>query len=223
MSDDVSIIDFSTTDAYTTSDGTSVATASIAGLVSQYIDLYPSADARTIKSYIKAEGAVTGRGMAVTFDSTILTDTGQTAANLQKVIGVSPQVGDLALASVPSGMVMTVQSGQSASANVQINASASNVSVMNFSPVPPFATFANTGVSIGTIAVDTSANMTGVTVPGVYHFAVRGEVSGTVLVEEFSIGIYTTSADELDGANEYYYDETNTEYDQVVNFNATKE
>lgn len=223
MSDDVSIIDFSTTDAYTTSDGTSVATASIAGLVSQYIDLYPSADARTIKSYIKAEGAVTGRGMAVTFDSTLLTDTGQTAANLQKVIGVSPQVGDLALASVPSGMVMTVQSGQSASTNVQINASASNVSVMNFSPVPPFATFANTGVNIGTIAVDTSANMTGVTVPGVYHFAVRGEVSGTVLVEEFSIGIYTTSADELDGANEYYYDETNTEYDQVVNFNATKE
>ena len=223
MSDDVSLIDFSDNSAYVTSDGTLVATASIAGLVSQYIDLYPSADSRTIKSYVKAEGAVTGRGMALTFNSTLLTDTGQVATNLQKVIGVSPQVGDLALASVPSGLVMTVKNGESATANIEINASASNVSVMNFSPVPPFATFANTGVSIGTIAVDTSANMGGVTVPGIYHFAVRGEVSGTVLVEEFSVGVYTTSADELDGANEYYYDSDNTEYDQVVNFNATKE
>jgi len=223
MSDDVSIINFTDNSAYTTSDGTSVAAAQIAGLVIQYIDLYPSADARTIKSYIKSEGAVTGRGMSVTFDAGLLTATGQTAANLQKVIGVSPQIGDLALAGVPSGLVMTVKNGETGTANVQINASAANVSVMNFSPVPPFATFANTGVSIGTIAVDTTANMTGVTVPGIYHFAVRGEVSGTVLVEEFSVGVYTTSVDELDGANEYYYDSDNTEYDQVVNFNATKE
>ena len=166
-----------------------------------------------------AEGAITGRGMSVTFDAGLLTATGQTEANLKKSIGVSPQVGDLQLASVPSGLVLTVASGQTATANVEINASASNVSVMNFSPVPPFATFNTNGL----ISVDTSANMTGVTVPGVYHFAVRGEVSGTVLVEEFSIGIYTTSADEIDTANEYYYDSDNTTYDQVVNFNATKE
>ena len=106
-----------------------------------------------------------------------------------------------------------------ATANVEINASASNVSVMNFSPVPPFATFNTNGL----ISVDTTANMTGVTVQGIYHFAVRGEVSGTVLVEEFSIGIFTTSAEELDTSNEYYYDSDNTSYDQVVNFNATKE
>ncbi len=219
MSDDVSIINFSDNSAYTTADGTSVATAQIGGLVLQYIDLYPSADARTIKSYLVAEGAVTGRGMSVTFDANLLTATGQVEANLKKSIGVSPQVGDLQLASVASGLVMTVQSGQSASANVEINAGASNVSVMSFSPVPPFATFNTSGL----ISVDTSTNMTGVTVPGVYHFAVRGEVSGTVLVEEFSIGIYTTSADEIDTANEYYYDSENTTYDQVVNFNATKE
>lgn len=223
MSDDVSIINTTDNSAYTTSDGTSVAAAQIAGLVSQYIDLYPSADARTIKSYVKAEGSVAGRGGAITFDAGLLTDTGQVATNLQEVIGVSPQIGDLALAAKPSGIAVYVQSGQSASANIEINNSASNVSVMSFSPVPPFATFANTGVNIGTISVDTSANMTGVTVPGIYHFAVKGEVSGTVLVEEYSIGIYTTDVSELDTSAEFYYDADNTTYDQVVNFNATKE
>ena len=94
---------------------------------------------------------------------------------------------------------------------------------MNFSPVPPFATFANTGATIGTISVDTSSNMANVTVPGIYHFAVRGEVSGTVLVEEYSVGIYASDVTELDTSNEYYYDSTNLNYDQVVNVNATKE
>ena len=50
-----------------------------------------------------------------------------------------------------------------------------------------------------------------------------GEVSGTVLVEEYSIGIYNSDVNELDTSNEYYYDSTNANYDQVVNFNATKE
>ena len=40
--------------------------------------------------------------------------------------------------------------------------------------------------------------MANVTVPGIYHFAVKGEVSGTVLVEEYSIGIYTSDVGELD-------------------------
>jgi|TARA_B100000073_G_scaffold347142_1_gene360527 hypothetical protein len=223
MSDDVSIINFSNNSAYTTADGTSVATAQIGGLALQYIDLYPSADARTIKSYITSEGYVSGRGMSLTFDANLLTATGQVEANLKKSIGVSPQVGDLQLSAVPSGLVLTVANGQSANVNVQINASASNVSVMNFSPVPPWATFANTGASIGTITVDTSSNMANVTVPGIYHFAVRGEVSGTVLVEEYSIGIYTSDVNELDTSAEFYYDDANSDYDQVVNFNATKE
>ena len=63
--------------------------------------------------------------------------------------------------------------------------------------------------------------MSGVTVPGKYHFAVRGEIGGVTKVEEFTIGLYTTSEEEIDAANEFYYDGTN--YDQVVNFNSTKE
>ena len=223
MAENVSIIDFSDNSGYTTADGSSVAAAQIAGLSLQYVDLYPSADARTIKSYLTAEGAVENRGRSITFDANLLTATGQVEGNLKKSIGVSPQVGDLQLSAVPSGLVLTVASGQSANVNVQINASASNVSVMTFSPVPPWATFANTGASIGTISVDTSANMGNVTVPGIYHFAVRGEVSGTVLVEEYSIGIYTSDVSELDTSAEFYYDADNSDYDQVVNFNATKE
>ena len=86
MSDDVSIINFSNNSAYTTADGTSVATAQIGGLALQYIDLYPSADARTIKSYITSEGYVSGRGMSLTFDANLLTATGQVEANLKKSI-----------------------------------------------------------------------------------------------------------------------------------------
>ena len=51
MAENVSIINFSDDSAYTTSDGTSVATAQIGGLALQYIDLYPSADARTCLLY----------------------------------------------------------------------------------------------------------------------------------------------------------------------------
>ena len=219
MAENVSIINFSNDTAYTTGGGTSVAAAQIAGLVVQYTDIYPSADARTIKSYVVAEGQVLNRGRSLTFNSALITATGATESTLKKSIGVSQQVGDKNLASVPSGLILTVQNGQTGTANVEINASASNVSVMAFSPMPAFATWNNSGL----VTVDTdAANMTGATVPGIYHFAVKGTVSGTVLVEEFSIGVYTTDVSEIDGANEYYFDADTSSYDQVVNFNATK-
>ena len=65
--------------------------------------------------------------------------------------------------------------------------------------------------------------MANVTVPGIYHFSLHGNVSGTYSIEEYSIGVYTNDENELisaPGILLFFYD--NSDYDQVVNFNAAK-
>lgn len=218
LGSNVSIADHSNTSNYGTAYGTSGSTAIVAGLSAQYVESHPSATATQIKSFMVAEGGVRGRGANITFDSGLVTSTGANVSLLKKSIALSPQTNDVNLASYPSGIILTVANGQTGTVNVGLNSEASNVSVLAFSPVPPFATF-NTGT--GVCDVDTTSNMTGVSVPGKYHFAVRGEIGGVTKVEEFTIGVYTTSEEELDAANEFYYD--GSSYDQVVNFNSTKE
>jgi len=215
----VNVVSSSNSSVYVNANGTSISTAIIAGLSLQYIDMYPDASARVIKSYMTSEGAITGRGASLTFANALLTSANISVDNCKKSVGVSPQVGDLQLASVPSGLVIEVANGAVATANVEINSSASNVEVLSFSPTPPWVTWDNTGL----ITANTQANFANVTVPGRYHFAVKGTVSGTTLVEEYSIGVYQTDPNELDTSPEYYYDSGTSSYDQVVNFNATKE
>lgn len=106
---------------------------------------------------------------------------------------------------------------------------ASNVSLSDFSPLPPFATITNAeggNVEVGEVYlnVDTSdaSTMANVTLPAVFHFSIKGERSNVVVIEEYSVGIYNTSEDELYSAPEFYYDSEETSYDQVVNFNAAK-
>ena len=214
----VNIASNSNTSVYVGANGTSISTAIIAGLSLQYIDAYPDASARVIKSYMTSEGSVDNRGANLTVDSNLLTSANVAITGLKKSVGVSPQVGDLELASVPSGLVLEVANGAVATANVEINSSASNVEVLAFSPTPPWVTWNNSGL----ITANTQANFANVTVPGRYHFAVKGTVSGVTLVEEYSIGVYQTDANELDTSSEFYYDSDNASYDQVVNFNATK-
>lgn len=215
----VSVADASNTTNYLDANGTSVSTATIAGLSLQYIDLYPDASARVIKSYMTSEGAVENRGANLTISNALITSANVTVSSLKKSVGVSPQAGDLQLSAVPSGLVIEVANGAVATANVEINPSASNVEVLSFSPTPPWVTWDNSGL----ITANTQANFANVTVPGRYHFAVKGTISGTTLVEEYSIGVYETDPNELDTSAEFYYDSGTSSYDQVVNFNATKE
>ena len=165
-----------------------------------------------------AEGGIRGRGANITFDAGLVTSTGANVSLLKKSIAVSPQTNDVNLSTLPSGVILTVANGQTGTVNIGLNASAGNISVLAFSPVPPFATF---NVATGVCDVDTTSNMTGVTVPGKYHFAVKGVIGGVTKVEEYTIGLYTTNETEIDAANEFYYD--GSSYDQVVNFNSTKE
>lgn len=218
LGSNVSIADHSNVSNYESAYGTSVSTAIIAGLSAQYIQDNPTATSTQIKSFMVAKGLDKGRGANLTFNAGLITSTGANADILTKSIGVSLQSGQVTLSEVPSGLVLTVANGQSGSANVGLNVNASNVEVLAFSPVPPFATF---NTSTGVISADTSANMSGVTVPGKYHFAVRGVIGGVTKVEEYTIGVYTSSETELDASPEYYWD--GSSYDQVVNFTSTKE
>lgn len=220
LGSNVSIASHSDNTSYGTAYGTSPSTAIIAGLSAQYIQKEPTATSTQIKSFIVGEGSIPKRGANITFDSGLISSTGANVELLSKSIGVSPQVNDVDLASIPSGVVIIVEQGQTGTVDIGLNSGASNVSVLGFSPLPPFATF-NTGT--GVVSVDTTSNMDGVTVPGKYHFAIRGDVDSVTRVEEYTIGVIATGGQEtsLDTAPEYYYDGTN--FDQVVNFAFWKE
>lgn len=220
---DVSVINFADNSTYTTAEGTSVAAAQVGGLVAQYTDLYPSAGAFKIKSYVINEGMIEGRGRQMSFDSALVTASGVNSDNLKKSIAVSPQTADVTLSDLPSGIIITVANGQSANANLQIKSGVTDLGILGFSPLPPFCSFTQVGDDYF-INADTSnvSNMANVTVPGIYHFSLHGNVSGTNSIEEYSIGIYTNDENELISANEFYYDDEATSYDQVVNFNAAK-
>jgi hypothetical protein len=81
-------------------------------------------------------------------------------------------------------------------------------------------------VTIDGTHADCSADLA----PGVYIFAVKGTVSPTadpvdnvIVVEEYSVGLYTTNESEVDGSGDgaissYYFDNSNNEYDEVVNY-----
>ena len=99
-----------------------------------------------------------------------------------------------------------------------------SVEVLEFAPLSPWMAFnAATGiVSINGGDATCTANLA----PGVYVFAIRGEVEeGTVLVEEYSVGLYTTNESEVVGeesnASQYYYDTDSAEYDEIVNYQAS--
>jgi len=220
LGSNVSVPSTSNTSLYSTAGGTSVSSALIGGLTLQYIDAYSSKDARTIKSYLVQEG-IDRASLSIYINADLLTACNVSdALTLKRSVGVSPQIGELRLSTSPSGLILTMANNSVANANVEINSEASNVSILSFSPVPPFVTWNNSGL----VEADTSnaTNMANVTVPGIYHFAVRGTVANTTLVEEYSIGIYETDVSELDESNEYYYDSDNESYDQVINFSASK-
>ena len=124
--------------------------------------------------------------------------------------------GQASLASVPSGRLLEVQLGSSASVNVGLNPSATDVTVLEFAPLAPWMAF---DTATGELSVDTSGLASDKS-PGVFSFAVKGVVAGKTLVEEYSIGVYTSGAEELSDATSYYYDADAADYDAVVNYTA---
>ena len=56
--------------------------------------------------------------------------------------------------------------------------------------------------------------------PGIYNFAVKGTMGSKTIVEEYSIGVYASggSANDLNSADEYYYDDEANDYEAVISY-----
>jgi len=135
-------------------------------------------------------------------------------------LAYAPQTTDTALTSVPSGRIATLALGANSVVNIGLASGASNVEVLTFSPLPPFVTF---DASSGNVTITTSG-LASDRAPGIYNFAIKGTVASKVYVEEFQVGLYNTSADELESASEYYWEsDANSgagDYEEVINYNT---
>lgn len=206
---DVSIATNGGDRTYGVATGTSLAAGLTAGIAAQYTSRYPSKTSKQIKDTLIQEGSFLGMNKLV-FDPTAPVDYTQ----VSRSILTTDNVDTKQLATVPSGRLMNVQAGTSVTESIGLNPAATDVNTLDFAPCPPWITF---DATTGNVTVDSTA-LSGVQVPGVFVFAVRGKVDNTVLVEEYSIGLYNTAESELETADQYYYDADQNDYDLVVSY-----
>lgn len=195
--------------AYETVSGTSISAAVVAGVAAQYIARYNGKTSNELKDIILQEGHLLARKY-LTFDA------GVDYSAVYKSIITTDNAGVALLTAVPSGRILNVQNGTAGNVDLGLNTAATDVAVLDFAPTPPFVTVDTaTGiVNVDATALDPAANL----VPGIYVFALRGNVGGGVEVEEFSIGLYENDASELELATQYYYDADTGSYDPVVEY-----
>lgn len=207
-SEAATLADASNLSGYAAFTGTSVATGIAAGVAVQYIQKYTGVNSSGIKEAILAEGHMKGMNQ--------LQFSGTDYDTAFHAMLTTWNIADASLSTTQSGRLGNVQNGLTATFDIGLDSSATDVEVLDFAPLPPFMAF-DTSTGILTVtATGLSADIT----PGVFVFAVKGVISGELLVEEFSIGIWETSESEVTGdtASSYYYDTDNEEYDEIVNY-----
>ena len=127
---------------------------------------------------------------------------------------VNPKI----LATVGSGRLANVSLNQNQTINLGINSDATDLSVLDFAPTPPWI---SANVSTGDVVIDTNG-VDASLAPGIYLFAIRGQINGMIKVEEYSVGLYNSNESELNvdsaSVSSFYYDTDNTEYDEVLNY-----
>jgi len=208
----VNVADIAATDAYASVSGTSVSAAIVAGIATHYTARYTNKTSSQLKDIILQEGHLLGIKM-LSFDNS---SPDVDYAGIYPSIITTDNLDIQLLTTVPSGRIINVQNGTTANVDLGLNLTASNVSVLDFAPVPPFVT---ADLTTGIISVDASnldpgANL----VPGIYVFAIKGNLGEEIQVEEFSVGIYENNENELELATQYYYDAELGSYDPVVEY-----
>lgn len=207
---------------YVAATGTSVSAAITAGAIAQYVEQHPGVNAQTLQSYVVADAfnhASTRKGI-LGYDNISTPVNGKIVdfASVNYGMLATSQIGTPQLTAYPSGTLTNVQAGQSVTLNLNINSEAANIAVLDFSPLSPWMTLDS---ATGDFVADTTTNTP--TAPAIYNFAIRGELNGEVVVEEYSVGVYTSSEDELYTASEFYYDSDSGTYDEVISYEtATK-
>lgn len=207
---DVSCAGTSADDAYILSSGTSVASGIAAGTVLQWALNYPSKTSSQIKDTVLQEGHLKGMNL-LAFDEGSPVAT----SNVYRSVLTTNMIGDESIGNLPSGKVLDVQLGQTATLDLELNlADVTDLAVLEFAPMPPWASLDfNTGVlTVNTVGLDPALS------PGIYFFGVKGTINGKTKVEEYSIGLYNTNVTELDAASQYYYDTETSSYDEVISY-----
>jgi subtilisin family serine protease len=219
---DISVADSSNVSNYNTSTGTSLAAGIAAGAIAGYAQRDTDLSAPELKERFLAEGHMWGVNDLTYDNANVNYDT----VYKSMVTTISNQMP--VLFAEQSGRIKNVQHGTSTTVDLGKVANSSEIAVLDFAPLPPWISLdVNTGiVTIDGTHADCSADLA----PGVYIFAVKGTVSpssdsadNVIVVEEYSVGLYTTNESEVDGSGDgsissYYYDNTNNEYDEVVNY-----
>lgn len=207
---DISCAAKTATDAYGLFSGTSISAGLVAGAAVQWANQLPSKNSSELKDIILQEGHLKGsRVLGFEEGSTIST------ANVNRSVLTVSLVNQITLGNLPSGRILNVQLGQTATKDLELNlVDGTDFSTLNFAPLPHWASL---DVSTGILTVDTESIDPSLA-PGMYLFGIKGTINGTTVVEEYSIGLYNTSISELDGAIQYYYDEDTDSYDEVVSY-----
>ncbi len=211
---DVDVASINDPSNYETVSGTSLSTGIVAGIATHYTSRYPTKNAKELKDIILQEGHFLGTSKLV-FDSS---DANVNYNLVNKSIITTDNTDSAQIATTPSGRLLNVQVGTSATANIGLNPAATEVDTLDFAPTPPFISF---DASTGIVSVTATGLDPTVQVPGVYVFAIKGKINTNTVVEEYSVGLYTTNEDELTSSSQYYYDADANEYDLVVSYQVS--
>jgi|TARA_R110002153_G_scaffold7421_3_gene33397 hypothetical protein len=198
---------------YTLGSGTSLSTGLVAGGTAAFVEKHPTFNSNKIKETLIAEGRVKALLRLDMTDEALAAHPYFSNVNFQHSFLQLDSAGDDAsveLFTTPSGVVGTIQKGQSATIDLGLNAGATDIEVLSFSPLSPWMAF---DTATGILTADTTsvaANMS----PAYYTFGIKGKLGNIYSVEEYTVGVYTTAESELQGnINSYYYDADNSEYD----------
>lgn len=204
----ISCAAISSNDAYILASGTSISAGLVAGAAIQWINNYPGKTSAEIKDIILQEGHL--EGGKLTFDENLPFSSNDI---YRSVVTVS-LVNQASISNRPSGRILNVQLGQTATTNLELNSEATDFGVITFAPAPPWMTV---DLQTGIVTVD-AGSIDPSLVPGIYLFGIKALVGGKAVVEEYSIGLYNTDITDLEEATQYYYDEDTATYDAVVSY-----
>ena len=222
---DVDVADFEDVSNYLSGTGTSLSAGIVAGIVTHYVERDTTLTSSEIKENMLQSGHATGI-FNLTFDDS---DENVDYSAVYKSAITTKNVDSRVLTTVLSGRIANVKHGDAASTvDLGLNSEATNKKVLDFAPPPPWI---SVNIDTGIVTIDTTDASTcpADRAPGIYLFAMRGGVPGpgdgpvATLVEEFSIGLYTTNESELDIDNDpstFYFDTDDDSYDEVVNYRS---
>lgn len=229
---DVAVADLANVANYVPASGTSVSAALVAGVSTHFMNLYSSVSAETIKSYMVTRG----NEMAKLPRSTSTAENYQTILSYDNLtyptgkiaeynkVSLSllsvPMTSDVNFTSIPSGRLLNLQHGSTTTVDVGLHANVSNVAILDFSPLAPWMAF-NTTTGVATFDTSNTSLCPANIAPGVYHFAIKGTMASKVYVEEYSVGLFTTAESELNTSTEYYYNDDDSDYEEVIQYSAS--